>query len=218
MAALVPGADGVAAAAWHWDESHWAARAPLAKLNAEGGLEASEAPPGKSPAETLEDPYIDSFIAAQCAHHGLRPLTIITRTDNNNAVVYAYEDGAVAKFWFDVDPAYVAAARKKKRLRDRNEFNVLDRMGYGLKTVERGGEHFATMTAMPAALRQEFKLVFVGGSPRWVGTIDGTECWMEKLYVKTRKRSFNPIPKVEFVRIWGTVVADGTRKVREVAN
>ncbi len=40
-----------------------------------------------------------------------------------------------------------------------------------------------SMTAMPKELKQEFKLVWVGDSPRLAGVVNGVECWMEKLWV-----------------------------------
>ena len=59
------------------------------KCNEGGGLEESQSPPGKNPTEELSDPYIDDFLASQQLNHGLTGLLMaITRTDNNNTVVY----------------------------------------------------------------------------------------------------------------------------------
>jgi hypothetical protein len=84
-----------------------------------------------------------------------------------------------------------------------------------LAVEKRDGAYFATMAAMPAELKQEFKLVWVGGNPRLVGIINGVECHMEKMYIKTKKRTLNPIPKILFIRVWGTEVATGSKQMQE---
>lgn len=74
---------------WHWDASHLEERASRVKCNREGGLEESGSKPAKNPTEDLSDPYIDDFLACQQLNHGLSGLLMaITRTDNNNTVVY----------------------------------------------------------------------------------------------------------------------------------
>ena len=74
---------------WHWDACNLEERASRTKCNAEGGLEETESKPGKNPTEDLSDPYIDDFLASQQLNHGLSGLLMaITRTDNNNTVVY----------------------------------------------------------------------------------------------------------------------------------
>jgi hypothetical protein len=74
---------------WHWDASNAEERASRVKCNEEGGLEECESKPQKNPTEDLSDPYIDDFLACQQLNHGLNGLLMaITRTDNNNTVVY----------------------------------------------------------------------------------------------------------------------------------
>lgn len=34
-------------------------------------------------------------------------------------------------------------------------------------------------------------------------------------YIKTKKRSLNPIPKILFIRIWGSAVATGEKIMHE---
>ena len=94
---------------------------------------------------------------------------------------------------------------------------MLDKMGYGLtmNTAE-DGTVTCSMTAMPKELKQDFTLVWEGDSPRLIGQVDGHECWMEKLYISTKKRALNPIPKILFVRIWGTDVKTGEKCTQEV--
>ena len=78
------------------------------------------------------------------------------------------------------------------------------------------GETVFVMVAMPSELKQQFKIAWVNGAPRFVGVVNGVECYMEKLYIKTKKRSLNPIPKILFVRIWGSSIADGSKQMQEV--
>jgi hypothetical protein len=74
---------------WHWDACHLEERASRVKCNEEGGLEDCESKPQKNPTEDLSDPYIDDFLASQQLNHGLSGLLMaITRTDNNNTVIY----------------------------------------------------------------------------------------------------------------------------------
>ena len=101
------------AAAWHWDESQVAGRAAQVTLNAEGGLESSEVTPGKTPTQELSDPYVDNFVGALQQAKGVKPLMIITRTDNSNTVVYAANvcgdkavdaETPIDSFWADIEP------------------------------------------------------------------------------------------------------------------
>ena len=74
---------------WHWDACNLEERASRVKCNEGGGLEDCESKPAKNPTEELSDPYIDDFLASQQLSHGLTGLLMaITRTDNNNTVVY----------------------------------------------------------------------------------------------------------------------------------
>ena len=54
---------------------------------------------------------------------------------------------------------------------------------HSLDVKASGGSVTCSMTAMPKELKQDFKLVWVGDSPRLVGVVNGVECWMEKLWV-----------------------------------
>lgn len=81
-------------------------------------------------------------------------------------------------------PLQLAQARRKKgKNLDRIEFGMLDGRGYGLSVVKRDGEYYATMAAMPADQKQEFRMVWLDSGPRLVGMINGTECYMEKMCV-----------------------------------
>ena len=51
-----------------------------------------------------------------------------------------------------------------------------------LAIEKRGSDLFATMNAMPADLKQDFKVVWVGNNPRLLGVIQGKQCYMEKMY------------------------------------
>jgi hypothetical protein len=220
-----PQAEG-AASAWHWDSSKFAERAARCTLNTEGGLETSEVTPGKVPSQELDDPFIDNFLAARMKDHGVKLLMICTRTDNSNTVCYACkltEGQQVADtkeiidmYWEDVEPATQVKLRKKSHMSNRTEFGMLDNMGYGLGIEQKDGGVFVTMTAMPAELKQEFTLVWVNGEPRLQGKVNGKDCWMEKLYIETKKRTLNPIPKILFVRIFGTAIADGSKEMQQV--
>jgi hypothetical protein len=186
--------------------------------------------PGEKPLAHLSDPYIDNYIASQQKYFGLKPLMIITRADNSNTVMYAckatYQEGQTSAggsahpidmFWYDIEPKTTLALCKKGHRSSRTGFGSLDKFGYGL-AVNTGvdGVVTAEMTAMPAQLKQQFKLVWVDGQPRLQGKVNGVVCHMEKLYIETKKRALNPIPKVLFVRVWGTAVADGEKLMQEV--
>lgn len=185
--------------AWHWHTSHMAARAARVKLNDVGGLAwplECEDMPDAQPQKLLSDPYIDNYIASQQLHYGLKPLMIVTRTDNSNVVMYACnmtEPGQVVEqpidcFWYDVEPKTTEALRKKGHRSTRTEFGSFDNLGYGLKVSQDKDQVTAVMTAMPSELKQKFQLVWVEGEPRFLGKINGIECYMEKLYIETKKR------------------------------
>eukprot|EP00747_Dinoflagellata_sp_TGD_P168328 gnl/TRDRNA2_/TRDRNA2_194480_c0_seq1.p1 gnl/TRDRNA2_/TRDRNA2_194480_c0~~gnl/TRDRNA2_/TRDRNA2_194480_c0_seq1.p1 ORF type:complete len:214 (-),score=40.90 gnl/TRDRNA2_/TRDRNA2_194480_c0_seq1:224-865(-) len=206
---------------WHWDQSQIEARAKQVKCNAAGGLESSEVAASTSPTQDLADPYIDNFIAAQQKDYGLKNiLMIITRSDNNNTVVYQLGEGSgvINQFWYDITPSYIESHRKSGTQHDKCEFGMLDRQGYGLSVSQKGGDTYAEMTAMPKELKQDFKVVFVDGVPRFLGKVNGKEVYLEKLFIKTEKRWMNPIPKVCFVRVFGIGVQDGKKEMQEVAN
>jgi len=204
---------------WHWDPSQIEARAKRVKCNAAGGLESSEVEASPGTTDELDDPYIDNFIAAQQKDHGLTNLLmVITRTDNNNVVVYQLGEGncMINQFWFDITPSYIQRHRKNGVLHDRCEFGLLDRLGYGLSVTQSGDETYASMTAMPKELKQDAKVVWVDGVPRLVGNLNSKEVYLEKMYIKTEKRWMNPIPKIRFVRMFGIGVQDGEKEVQDV--
>jgi hypothetical protein len=221
---------GASVSDWHWHTSHVAARASRVKLNDVGGLAwplECEDMPDAHPQKTLSDPYVDNYIASQQLHYGLKPLMIITRTDNSNTVMYACKvlegetvrepKDAIDLFWYDVEPKTTAALRKKGHRSTRTEFAKLDNFGYGLDVkIGDDGVVTAAMGAMPSELKQKFRLVWVEGEPRFEGKVNGVVCHMEKLYIETKKRSMNPIPKIMFVRVWGTAVSTGEKMMQEV--
>ena len=232
--AAAPGGDSASAAEvapdlapvenWHWHHSHLAARAGAVSVNASGGIESFDLC-GPNPVADLPDPYLDGFLAHQQLEHGLSGLLmIITRTDNNNMVVYQANVAGpgelgtppIHTFWFDVEPSYVRKRRKKGNVLDRVEFGIMDPRGYGLNISQRNGTYYCSMAAMPAAQRQEFTVVWVDGNPRLVGRVGGSAAYIEKLYIQTRKRTMNPIPAVLSVQIWGTAVTDGSKLLETI--
>ena len=236
---------------WHWHKSSWEERAGRVELNEAGGLLSALDSPGSGgpavPLTGLADAYIDSYVAAQQLHRGLKDvLMVCTRTRNHCAVIYSARqtdgDGFDPQdpldiFWYDNAPDFVAKRRAKGNLLDRVEMTLFEKAGFGVKLdkarYEQDGIWTCQLAAMPAGIMGkdslqgrygfhrpgDWMLVRVeDGTARFVTLLGGRETFAEKIYVHARERKFNPVPEVIYVRVFGIDVETAEPVVRTFQN
>lgn len=138
-------------------------------------------------------------------------LFIIERSVNKNIVVYEgiikngqfVDNNPCIVYWMDIDPEFVAKARKKGKTSDRVELNILEKnMAYGLRSVPNGdGTYQITLMAFPdriITLR-----VSEEGTPVAIVDINGTRARLNKIYVKCTYKMFG-LPNVKYIYLEGT--------------
>jgi len=136
--------------------------------------------------------------------------------------------------WYDIAPNFIKNHRKKGELSDHVAFGAFDYFGFGLKAVDywqQRGETVLYMSSVPDSVfplgvkdtegslpgpfgllkAGQFKLVWVEAAScaRFIAVLCGRQCYMEKMYVATRERKFNPIPIISMLRIFGIDVTTG---------
>lgn len=141
-------------------------------------------------------------------------LFYIARSKNKNMVVYEVNlrDGAVVAddpvlvYWMDVDPEYRAKNRKNGVTSDRSDLNFMEKsMAYGVSgsknaTTDGSETYNVKMVAIPDTTFTMKKNS--DGQYVVVAEIDGVECVVTRVYVKSQERTFLP-PKCIYVDLTG---------------
>jgi len=141
---------------------------------------------------------------------------IIERAKNKNVVVYEAKLGPDGKphpekplevYWQDIDPAYVAANRKKGKMDDREDLNMIENnLAYGISTKphEKHKHHHrvncVAIKDKPLVLWQDEH-----GRCHVRTTIKGREANLVRVYVHSVERMLLP-PRVEYVEFFGLTV------------
>lgn len=139
-------------------------------------------------------------------------LFIIERSKNKNIVVYAaifqgdslHPERPIDVFWHDIDPAYVAENRKKGKLDDRTELNMLEsQFAYGVQAKSTGKPHEFRLHLVALPDRECFLIRSQEGVAHVRLHIKGKPCHLARVYVHSVERWMNPMPKVEYVELFG---------------
>lgn len=157
---------------------------------------------------------------------------VIERSTNQNVVVYEglLEDQAegpsallrsdkpIDAYWLDIDPAYVEKNRKKGKMHDRDELNMIEKkMAYGVSwepIAEEEGAYTMTLVALPKR-KGIFKLV--DGIPKALMEINGQQCYLQSIYVES-KQGMIGLPKVVYVIIKGISIETGEPQEEKIDN
>ena len=161
----------------------------------------------------------------------------IQRSKNQNVVCYrgmfdstgaAFDPAApIDAYWLDIDPEYVEANRKKGKMDDRCELNLVDRtMAYG---------HSVAHPVVTEGTLTSFELTFVALSKRTMQLIavpkkdgsgyvavilveiGGVVSIVERIYVKsTEPKHFWNLPSVEYVELFGTELESGKESYEKI--
>jgi len=123
----------------------------------------------------------------------------------------------------DVDPAYVAANRKKGVKSDRSELNFLESYqayGVGFESVkDKRGQYDLKLVAVPD--RPIRLSIDEKGIPHTSINLTSSEskvseaCSLDKVYVSTTE-GWLSIPKVEYVELFGTSLKTGKPVIEKV--
>jgi len=163
-----------------------------------------------------------------------RILFLIARSKNLNLVIYEAlveeKDSKTLRvkkpvdvYWLDVDPAYVAANRKKGVKSDRSELNFLESYqayGVGFEAVkDKTGQYDLKLVAVPD--RPIRLSIDEKGIPHTSINLTSSEskekeaCSLDKVYVSTTE-GWLSIPKVEYVELFGTSLKTGKPVIEKV--
>jgi hypothetical protein len=158
----------------------------------------------------------------------------IQRSKNQNVVCYeaspdrqaALEDPkkAMVGYWMDIDPEYVAKARKKGKKDDRDELSALEhKFAYGYDCAQRKEISSDLPEELPNLTQEGLRVKFVAipkrdmelrwrlddGTPVIITVLrpEGQEpkiCVLERVYVQsTEPKGFFSLPSVEYVELFG---------------
>jgi len=142
---------------------------------------------------------------------------IIERSKNKNVVVYEAKVGSDGKphaekplevYWQDIDPAYVAANRKKGKMDDREDLNMIEStMAYGISTKpHEKHRHHHRVNCVAIKDKQLVLYQDDHGRCHIRTTINGKEANLVRVYVHSVERMFLPMPKIEYVEFFGFTV------------
>ena len=163
-------------------------------------------------------------------------MVYIQRSKNANVVCYKgvfdneepLATGSIDSYWLDVDPAYIEANRKKGKMDNRCDFNIIERkLAYGVSSphiieapnapisndVARSSKLYSiTFVALPSKVMALARFQFNGEHlPVAMCMISGKLSVVCRIFVQsTEPKHFYQLPKVEYVDIFGWCVEDGT--------
>jgi len=160
-------------------------------------------------------------------------LFIIARSKNLNLVVYEAlveeknkkllaSKKPIDVYWLDVDPAYIAASRKKGIMTDRVDLNFLEKkLAYGVNfepIKDSSNEYLLKLVAL-SDRRISLSIEEKTGLPRATITLTDTSgkaaaCYLEKVYVSSTEGYIRTT--VNFVEIFGVVISTGEKMVERV--
>lgn len=152
-------------------------------------------------------------------------LFLITRSKNLNVVVYqALRDkekklasSPVDVFWLDIDPEYVKANRKKGVKTDRSDLNSIEKaMAYGISAEKVKDKDEFTLTLVSLKGRSVTLSLDKNGVARAVITINKKQCYITRIYVSSVDRIIPPIPRVDFIELYGIPVDGGDEVVETI--
>jgi hypothetical protein len=107
-------------------------------------------------------------------------------------------------YWLDIDPEYVEKARKAGRTDDRVDLNVLEKkMAYGSYVDKDASTPDKIVVKLVALPKRLVTITVVDGKPVSKLEISGAQAIVKKIYVHAVDRRFNPLPKVEYVDVFG---------------
>eukprot|EP00941_MAST-03F_sp_MAST-3F-sp1_P006385 g6385.t1 len=137
---------------------------------------------------------------------GRGPHQFTSRFSSSNYKVTKLSQNVQSPFWpnyLTEDPTRFLVIERSK-----NASLVVRRMAYGINTVANSdGKSFSVK--MVAASKIVGTLQLVDGKPKLILDVHGKKRILEKLYVKTKERFFNPIPSVEYVDLYGRNMDNG---------
>mmetsp|Transcript_20388 Transcript_20388/g.49989 ORF Transcript_20388/g.49989 Transcript_20388/m.49989 type:complete len:173 (-) Transcript_20388:286-804(-) len=151
---------------------------------------------------------------------------IIERSLNKNVVVYEglvdedtsqlRKDKPMDVYWLDLDPAYQEKNRKKGKMTDRDELNMIERnMAYGVKCEPIKGEEGAYTMTLVALPQRKGILKMVDGLPKATMEINGQQCYLQSIFVHS-KQGMIGLPKVVYVLVNGVSIESGEEQQERI--
>jgi hypothetical protein len=121
--------------------------------------------------------------------------TTINNTINNNT-------NNSHRYWLDIEPSYVEAARKKGKMDDRVELNMIEKkMAYGCSASPKPGEEGTFIVKLVAFPSRLVTVKLEDGKPVARMSINGEDHQLKKIYVTATERTLR-LPKVEHIDLF----------------
>lgn len=149
-------------------------------------------------------------------------LFLVLKSQNDNFVVYEYNPPQAGRpltvdtYWCLMTPAYMERQRK---LGESNllALNMLEEPAFGAETTHHAptaeGRVCMNMKARPLRGRKFEVHLDAGGHPFLVGAVLGRRCRVRFAYVQMR---LGPIPRVDYINLYGVCVEVGPRWGQEL--
>ena len=140
----------------------------------------------------------------------------IERSKNANIVVYEalkknitdhYND--MAGYWLDLDPECMKANRKKGKMDDRDELNMIEKkLAYGYKVTATKMQKIYRITIVSVPEINIELVTDETNKPHAAVIINGQRCYLRRIYVAA-KENWIGLPKVLYVTITGIQINNG---------
>ena len=151
---------------------------------------------------------------------------VIERSLNKNVVVYEglvdeatnelRKDKPMDVYFWDLEPSYVAKNRKKGKMHDRGELNMIERnLAYGVTCEPIKGEEGAYSMALVALPKRKGILKMVDGLPKAILEINGQQCYLQSIFVQLKKGMIG-LPKVDYILVNGVTVETGEQQQEKI--
>jgi hypothetical protein len=133
-----------------------------------------------------------------------RLLFFVSKSFNDNSIVYLYEDGKVNPYWIQVEDKVPGSLTK---------LNFAELVVLGCEVKYKDDRIFIQMNQEQLAKRVFELVVDARGSPAVIGTVSGVECRVDWAYAQMKNSS---VPEPEYMNLYGRSLSDGSRVVEKI--
>jgi len=131
-------------------------------------------------------------------------LFFVSKSFNDNSIVYLYEDDKVNPYWIQVEDKDHGTLTK---------LNFAELLVLGCEVKYKDDRIFIQMNQEQLAKRTFELVVDARGSPAVIGTVNGIDCRVDWAYAQMKNSS---MPEPEYMNLYGRSLVDGSKIVEKI--
>jgi hypothetical protein len=151
-----------------------------------------------------EAPRTQRVLSAIKQHLNLSNLLFfVSKSNNDNSIIYMFEHGHVVTNWFNVED----------KSGSRNELNPAETVVLGC-SVRQAEDRILIQMNQEQLSNRLFEIVMDGkGNPAVIGVVNGVNCRVERAYAQMKN---SPVPEAEYLNLYGRSLVDGKLVVEKI--